>query len=383
MYLAALQLRNFRNYPELALEFSPGLNVVFGNNAQGKTNLLEAVYVLATGKSHRAGRDQELICHGAQELRVRARVTRQTGTLDLELLFSHETRKSLKINGIPEKRIATLVGKLAVVFFSPDDLMLVKGPPAGRRRFLDIELSQVSSTYLHHLQVYTKVLTQRNSLLRQIADGQGNPRLLDILDEQLLDAGSQLVARRVRAVERLAALAAQYHRTLTEGKEELVLYYSSTAASTADGRFPAPPAPGEVRERLAALLKKRRHEELARATTVVGPHRDDLAVVINRLDARQYGSQGQQRTAVLSLKLAELYFMREEIGEFPVLLLDDVASELDPTRRHYLVNAFENGIQTLVSCTDLEDLAARSWPADHRVFRVESGRVTVEQGGLR
>lgn len=382
MFLTALQARNFRNYAELAVEFSPGFNVLFGDNGQGKTNLLEALYFLATGKSHRASRDQELIRHGERGLRIRGQVVRQSGTLDLEVVYGRDIRKSLKINGMPEKRIATLVGKLAVVFFSPDDLMLVKGAPAGRRRFLDIELSQLSPTYLHHLQVYIRLLSQRNALLRQVASGHGDPGLLDILDQQLTDAGAYLVARRVQAIERLASIAAEMHLRITEGKEHLGLFYSSRLAGTPDGRFPAPPEPAAVRACMATLLREYRREEFARATTLVGPHRDDFVVLVNGQDGRIYGSQGQQRTAVLSLKLAELQFMREQLGEFPVLLLDDVSSELDPTRRHYLIHAFQHGVQTFVSCTHLGDLAARTWPADHRLFRVCAGTVHVAQGGL-
>lgn len=382
MYLVALQLRNFRNYPDLHLTFSPGLNVIYGSNAQGKTNLLEAIYLVATGKSHRAGRDQELIHHGARELRVRAQVARQAGVLDLELGFGHEVRKSLTINGIPERRMVNLVGKLAAVFFSPDDLMLLKGPPAGRRRFLDIELSQISATYLHHLQAYTRVLLQRNTILRNLAAGQATPGLLEILDEQLLDAAAEIVARRVRAVARLADLATRHHTAFTAGRERLELFYTSAAAASPDGRFPAPPPAAEVRQHLAALLRRRRREEIARAATLIGPHRDDLVVFINGQDARLYASQGQQRTAVLALKLAELDFMRAEIGEAPVLLLDDVASELDPSRRQHLVNAFHQGIQTFVSCTDLADLATRNWPRQHRLFRVTAGRIHLDQGGL-
>lgn len=372
MYLSTLTLHNFRNYPDLSASFSPGLNVVYGENAQGKTNLLEAIYFLATGRSHRAGRDQELVRHGADRLRARAWVVRQTGELDLEIEYGQDTRKALKINGMPERRIANLVGKLAAVFFSPDDLQLVKGPPAGRRRFLDIELSQVSSTYLHHLVVYNRVLTQRNALLKQIAEGRSQAAILDAFDDKLLDSGTQLIARRARAVERLAEIAARYHAQVTGGSEQLTLTYSAPSIS---GPIPAEP---EVRTRLADQLSRHRSEEIRRGQTLVGPHRDDLLLAINGQEARLYASQGQQRTAVLALKLAELEFMREQIGESPVLLLDDVASELDPNRRHFLLHAVDEGVQTFVSCTDLEDLMVRAWPASRRLFHVRSGVVSEQ-----
>ncbi|MFO7171741.1 MAG: DNA replication/repair protein RecF [Bacillota bacterium] len=376
MYLAALRLQHFRNYQELDLTFSPGLNIVYGENAQGKTNLLEAIYFLATGKSHRTSRDQELIQQGHAELRVEARVVRKTGELTLALQYGLESRKSLRINGIPEKRIASLVGKLAVVFFSPDDLQLIKGAPAGRRRFLDIELSQVSPTYLHHLQVYLRALQQRNALLRQAAERSLTPELLETWDEQIVHAGAEILLRRQAAVRRLGALAADYHRRLSDGREELTFRYVSTV-----GELPAAlsqEALAAVRDQFRARLGRLRREEMARGTTLVGPHRDDLLFHINGQEARLYASQGQQRTAVLALKLAEIQFMREIIGEAPVLLLDDVMSELDPGRRNYLLQAVETGVQTFISCTDAADLMIRRWPAEYRLFRVQSGQVLVK-----
>lgn len=374
MHLASLQLLHFRNYSELSARFSPGLNVIFGDNAQGKTNLLEAIAFLATGKSHRTSRDQELIQEGHTALTARAAVERRTGELGLELTLGHDSRKQLKINGIAEKKIARLVGNLAVVFFSPDDLQLLKGSPAGRRRFLDIELSQISQTYLYHLMSYNRTLAQRNTLLKQ---DPVDPALLSIYDDQLLQSGAELVVRRAEAVRRLSILAAQYHGLLSEGKEVLRLEYQSQGAEPEQ----APGAP-EVFERLLSQLQQRRREEIRRQITLVGPHRDDVGFWINERDARLYGSQGQQRTAVLALKMAELQFMAEELGEYPVLLLDDVASELDPHRRHYLLNAVREGIQTFVTCTDLDDLMVRSWQMEHRLFRVRAGTVEWDTRGL-
>lgn len=374
MHLASLQLLHFRNYSELSARFSPGLNVIFGDNAQGKTNLLEAIAFLATGKSHRTSRDQELIQEGHTALTARAAVERRTGELGLELTLGHDSRKQLKINGIAEKKIARLVGNLAVVFFSPDDLQLLKGSPAGRRRFLDIELSQISQTYLYHLMSYNRTLAQRNTLLKQ---DPVDPALLSIYDDQLLQSGAELVVRRAEAVRRLSILAAQYHGLLSEGKEVLRLEYQSQGAEPEQ----APGAP-EVFERLLSQMQQRRREEIRRQITLVGPHRDDVGFWINERDARLYGSQGQQRTAVLALKMAELQFMAEELGEYPVLLLDDVASELDPHRRHYLLNAVREGIQTFVTCTDLDDLMVRSWQMEHRLFRVRAGTVEWDTRGL-
>jgi DNA replication and repair protein RecF len=374
MHLATLHVVNFRNFNELRIHFSPGLNVIYGDNAQGKTNLLEAIFFLATGKSHRTSRDQELIRDGEQNLGARATVVRQTGELLLDLTMGQASRKQLKINGIAERQIAKLVGNLAAVFFSPDDLQLLKGPPAGRRRFLDIELSQISQTYLFHLIAYTRVLAQRNTLLKQETV---DPELLAIYDEQLLTAGAQLITRRARAVQELSKIALTFHTLLSEGKEQLRLEYQSQGADPTQS-----PDVAEVTERLWLHMQQRRREELRRQVTLVGPHRDDLGFWINDRDARIYGSQGQQRTAILSLKLAELEFMAKELGEYPILLLDDVASELDPHRRHYLLHAVQDGIQTFVSCTDLEDLMVRTWPAEHSLFRVRSGTIEEDTRGL-
>lgn len=373
MYLAALQLKDFRNYASLSLTFSPGLNVIYGDNAQGKTNLLEAIAFLATGKSHRTSRDQEMIREGTEGLTASASIQRRTGALQVELSLGLHSRKRVKINGVAENRIIKLLGNLAAVFFSPDDLQLLKGGPALRRRFLDVELSQVSQPYLHYLVTYNRTLAQRNTLLKQ---ERVDPSLLNIYDEQLAAAGSQLVVRRARALQELDLLSSSYHQLLSEGKEQLHLQYQSQGLGEELGLDPE-----AVADRLHTLLKQRRPDELRRQITLVGPHRDDIAFWINQRDARLYASQGQQRTAVLSLKLAELDFMKGQIGEYPILLLDDVASELDPHRRHYLLHAVDAGVQTLVSCTDLEDLTVQEWPKEHRLYRVQAGTVEPDTRG--
>lgn len=377
MYVTTLHLRHYRNYQDLSVSFSPSLNVVYGDNGQGKTNLLESLYFLATGKSHRTARDADLLSHGTNELLARARIARPAGELDVLVTYSLDKRKQLILNGSPEKRIASLVGKLRAVFFSPDDLQLVKGPPVGRRRFLDIELSQISTTYLHHLLVFNRVLSQRNALLKQMLERGRDETLLGTWDEQLVGAGAELIVRRLRAVLRLRHLAAAYHARITEGREQLDLRYASTDARL--GSLPAASPPLEqVREYLQHSLQRQRAEELRRGQTLIGPHRDDLVILVDGNDARAYASQGQQRTAVLSLKLAELQFMREQTNEAPILLLDDVLSELDPSRRHYLLQAVEQGVQTFVSCTDLESLMLRSWPPDSRLYRVTGGRLEAQ-----
>lgn len=374
MYLASLQLDAFRNYNSLSVQFSPGLNVLYGDNAQGKTNLLEAIHFLATGRSHRTSRDQDLIMEGRPALRARAQVVRKTGSIEVELNYGLETRKQLKINGVPERKIARLVGSLAVVFFSPDDLQLLKGPPSGRRRFLDLELSQISQNYLHHLMTYNRLVNQRNTLLKQPTV---DAHLLAVYDDQLVETAAQLIVRRAEAVRRLSPLAAHFHALLSDGREDLRLAYQSQGVDE-EGQADLDSVAARLRRALASL----QGEERRRQVTLVGPHRDDIAIWVAGRDARLYASQGQQRTAVLALKLAELQFMTEEIGEAPVLLLDDVASELDPNRRNYLLAAVQEGVQSFITCTDLEDLMARQWPAGHRLFRVQSGTVNLDERGL-
>lgn len=368
MYLTNLHLRHFRNYTRLDTSFSPGLNVVYGHNAQGKTNLLEAIYFIATARSHRTSRDAELLERDQTQALVAAQVQRRTGDLHLELRYGVDARKSLKINGLPEKKVVKLVGKLAVVLFSPDDLQLVKGAPSLRRRFLDIELCQISERYLYHLQQYQRVLTQRNALLR---GGPVSPGLLAAWNEPLLEHGGELIARRLAAVQALGQFADEYHHLLSAQQEHLSLEYRSEIP-LADGSVEA------IREGMQQELVRRSREEQARRVTVVGPHRDDLQIQIGASDAKLYGSQGQQRTAVLAMKLAELRYMEASIGESPVLLLDDVASELDPVRRHYLLQAVNQGIQTFVSCTDLEDLMIQQWPEQHQLMNVKSGTVSMQ-----
>lgn len=374
MFLASLTLNNFRNYESLALSFSQGLNVIYGKNAQGKTNLLEAIYFLSTGRSHRTSHDQELIREGTQHLAAKASISRNTGDLLLELTCGLDTRKQVKINGISERKIARLVGSLTAVLFSPDDLQLLKGSPSGRRRFLDIELSQVSQNYLHNLICYNKVLSQRNHVLKQTPH---DPLLLSVLDQQLIEFGAQLIVRRANAVERLAPLAAGFHATIADQQEELRMHYQCYGFEQDKAL-----SLREVAAGLEVHIWQRRADELRRQVTLVGPHRDDIAFFIANRDARFYASQGQQRTAVLALKLAEIEFMRQETGEHPILLLDDVSSELDPNRRHFLLRAVEDGLQTFITCTDLEDLMVRSWPIDHALFRVEMGSVERDMRGL-
>lgn len=371
MYLSRLHLRHFRSYSELTQEFSPRYNLLVGPNGAGKTNVLEAIFLLATARSHRASRDQELVQWGADLFRVQADIVKTHTTMRLELAYARDRRKQLRINGQPEAKISNLIGRLNVVLFAPEDLQLIKGAPALRRRFLDIELAQVSPAYFHHLQQYQRTLMQRNAALRKGAVAS----VLGVFDEPLIEHGCELIRRRAEAVAALEPLAAAHHEQISNGQETLALTYMSTLYE----RGGQPPA--DLPDRFRQLLAERRHVEEMRGTTVVGPHRDDLLVSLNGRDARQFASQGQQRSAVLSLKLAELAFVAAHAGEPPILLLDDVTSELDADRRALLVQTIAADVQTFITTTGLDDVDQR-WLDGGAVFTVSDGELRpVGSGG--
>lgn len=354
---------NFRNYAQADIVPSAGVTVLHGANAQGKTNLIEAVHLCCLGRSHRTARDMELIRFSELSAQVAVEVGRRDGVQDVSVsLYRQEKRKKIiRVNHTPVQRIGELMGHVNAVLFSPEDLRLVKDGPDMRRRFLDMEISQLYPAYFFSLQQYLRTLAQRNELLRKMEGGKRTSLLdtLDAWDALLADHGARVAWRRRVYLERLGEAASQTHGQISGGEEALRLSYLSRV---------------EDRETYAALLRAARQEDIRRGTTGVGPHRDDFRIEINGREARVYGSQGQQRTAALSIKLAEISVMRDETGESPVLLLDDVMSELDMARRKMLLSHMEN-TQTLVTCTHLSDLG------DTRVdaaFRVREGTVEAE-----
>ncbi|MGQ9766875.1 MAG: DNA replication/repair protein RecF [Anaerolineae bacterium] len=384
MRLAHLSLTNFRNYTRLELGLPAALTVLQGANAQGKTNLLEAIHLLATGRSPRASAERELINWLALEgplpyARLAGEIGpgRPTGFIEqLELVLSltrngmgnngPTVRKQVRINGVA-KRALDLIGRLRVVLFLPEDISLVAGSPAERRRYLDIALCQIDPVYRRALAEYARGLAQRNALLKRLRDEGGDVGQLNFWDDMLADNGSLLLQRRARAIVTLERLAAHCHRALTQGAERLQLAYlpspdplrlfpwRPTAAEA--GEVYAESAPKEIAQRLAAQLHATRNRDIASGTSLLGPHRDDMGFRVAGRDLRLYGSRGQQRTAALALKLAEVQMMREETGENPLLLLDDVMSELDTVRRHALLEALEGVDQALVTTTDWSDFS--------------------------
>lgn len=369
MHIAHLSLTNFRNYERLELDLPPHLMVLQGDNAQGKTNLLEAIYLLATAKSHRATAERELInwsapTEGLSVARLLAQVQKRMESIRVELALraaypgpAAHVQKRIKINGVPRRAI-DLVGQVNVVLFSSQDIDLIGSAPSLRRRYLDITNSQVNSRYLRALQRYNKVLLQRNHLLRLIGERRAEGSQLDFWDQELLEHGSYLIAQRQLMVAELNDLAQPIHYQLTAEHEKLRITYLPSVGATDFG------------DRLRDVRKK----EIAQGMSLVGPHRDDLAFLIGDVNMNVYGSRGQQRTIALSLKLAEARFMRSKIADEPILLLDDVLSELDAERRRQLLGSITSYQQVVITTTDL-DRFDPGFLAEAALFRVSEGRI--------
>jgi DNA replication and repair protein RecF len=402
--LNTLSLTNFRNYVRLELRLPDRLTVLQGANAQGKTALLEAIHLLATGRSPRAGAERELINWLAFEgalpyARLEGEIGEGRGAQQLELVLELApngngngiVRKQVRINGVP-KRALDLVGRLRVVLFLPEDVSLVAGAPAERRRYLDIMLCQVAPAYTRALGEYNRVLAQRNALLRRLRDEGGDPGQLTFWDEQMATHGSVLFRWRSDALYKLHGLAGEGHHDLSEGAERLSLaYVPGFAPDLPSGVAPKPGQSkravlveariadhiidgADARERLLRQLQGNRAREVAAGVSLLGPHRDDVAFTVDAHDLRTYGSRGQQRTAALALKLAEVHLMREMTGDSPLLLLDDVMSELDATRRHTMLEVLSKVTQAIVTTTDWADFSPELL-AQGRRLRVEGGRL--------
>lgn len=352
MHVTSLKLENFRNYETLQIEPGEGLNIFVGRNAQGKSNLLESLYLLATSKSSRAGKDTELIRFEQPLARVTAEVIRaKNSDISLSFAISHTEKKAARINGVKHTRLAEVIGQLNAVLFDSGDLEIIRGEPSVRRRFLDLEIAQTSPRYVLALGAYRKTLEQRNRLLRDLRDGRVSASARESLiawNVGLAQHGSRLMERRRLFLERLGQLASETHRILSEERDHLQLTYlpSFSLEELTDVE--------EIQTRFLSALSEAAGEEAARGTTSLGPQRDDIAFLVNGADCRLYGSQGQQRTVALSLKLAERQLIEELVGEPPLLLLDDVLSDLDDTRRSLLFDLTARaGSQTFLSCTNL------------------------------
>jgi len=376
MHVTSLKLENFRNYGTLCIEPGEGLNIFVGLNAQGKSNLLESLYLLATSKSSRAGKDTELVRFEQPLARVTADVIRaKNSDIEIEIALSQMEKKVARINGIKHTRLAEVIGQLNAVLFDSGDLEIIRGEPSVRRRFLDLEIAQTSPRYVLALGAYRKTLEQRNRLLRDLRDGRVPASARESLpawNESLAQHGARLIERRRLFLERLAQLASEMHRTLSDGRDSLQVAYLPSfpleVLTDADA----------IQTRFLAELTLVAGEEAARGTTVRGPQRDDIAFLVNGQDCRLYGSQGQQRTVALSLKLAERQLIEELVGEPPLLLLDDVLSDLDDARRALLFDLTARaGSQTFLSCTNLRAFS-QGVLERATVYAVTAGEVTKQ-----
>ena len=350
MKLTNLQLQNFRNYESVQLEFTDGVHVFIGENAQGKTNLMESIYALAMTKSHRTTNDKELIGWNKEFATIKGTVEKTATKTNLELQFSKKG-KIAKVNYLEQKRLSSYLGNLNVILFAPENLTLVKGSPQNRRKFVDMELGQMSSLYLYDLVEYNRVLKQRNTYLKQLAIKKKQPdEYLDVLSEMLSELASKIVFHRLDFMKQLEALAIPIHDQLSLGREKFSVSYQATIPLE-DGLTPS-----QMKEIYIDQFKKNQTREEDQATTLIGPHRDDLIFYLNEIPVQTYGSQGQQRSTVLSLKLAEIELMKLSTGEYPLLLLDDVLSELDDDRQTHLIKAIENKVQTFITTTSLDGI---------------------------
>ena len=360
MIVESIELKNYRSYEELHIDLSPGTNILYGDNAQGKTNVLESIYLCCTSKSHRGSKDRDIIRFSQEESHIKLQIRRGNVPCRIDMHLKKNKPKGIAINGIPLRRASELFGVANVVFFSPEDLNLIKNGPSERRRFIDMELCQLSQVYVHSLVQYNRALMQRNKLLKELSFHPEYEDTLDIWDEQLIRYGREVMEQRRSFLAQMDAIVHEIHGNLSGGREDMKLIY----------------APDTREEDLEQAFKKNRPQDIKQKTTLSGPHRDDMNLMIGGVDVRRFGSQGQQRTAALSLKLSELELMQRISRDNPVLLLDDVLSELDGHRQNQLLSAIRH-IQTMITCTGLDEFVNNRFPID-RIFKAAEHTVKCE-----
>ena len=362
MIVESVELKDYRNYDFLDMKFNENVNIIYGDNAQGKTNILESIYMCSTSKSHRGSKDKEIIRFGQDESHIKLNVIKHDMRYRIDMHLKKNKSKGIAVNGIPIKKAVELFGIINIVFFSPEDLNIIKEGPSERRRFIDMELSQLDKIYLSNLVNYNKVLNQRNKLLKDLSymPSEQLMQTLDIWDMQLIRYGKLIIKGRENFIERINEIIREIHSKLTGGTEILQLSY----------------VPFVNENEFENKLKESREKDIKYKSTGTGPHKDDLIFLINGNDVRKYGSQGQQRTAALSLKLSEIELVKLVIKDTPVLLLDDVLSELDSNRQNFLINSIGD-IQTVVTCTGLDEFINNRININ-KVFKVTNGNVSEE-----
>ena len=359
MYIKSLELENFRNYEKLELSFDKGTTILYGDNAQGKTNILEAIYLASTTKSHKGSKDKEIIRFGAEEGHIRTYLEKDDLEYRIDMYLRKSKSKGIAINKESIKKASELVGLLNVILFSPEDLNIIKDGPSYRRRFVDIELCQLDQFYIYNLTNYNKIVNQRNILLKDLYFNPSLRETLNVWDMQLESFGSKIIERREQFCEQLNEIIYDIHQKLSGGKEEIKIIYEPNVSASEIG----------------TMLQKSQDKDIKTKMTSVGPHRDDFCFLVGDTDIRKFGSQGQQRTAALSLKLSEIELVKKITKDTPILLLDDVLSELDSNRQNYLLNSIGD-IQTIITCTGLDEFVNNRFEID-KVYKIVNG--TVEE----
>ncbi len=361
MIIKSLELADFRNYETINISFDKGTNILYGDNAQGKTNILEAIYVSATTKSHKGSKDKEIVNFNKEEAHIRTYLEKEDVEYRVDMHLRKNKSKGIAIDGKKIKKAADLLGLLNVVFFSPEDLAIIKNGPSERRRFADMELCQLDNFYLYNLNHYNKIINQRNKLLKDISFNPGLKETLNIWDSQLISFGSKIIERRNLFTEQLCEIIGNIHNKLSGGKEELIVKYE----------------PDVSIEEFENKMRENQEKDIRYKMTQSGPHRDDFSFIVNGIDIRKFGSQGQQRTAALSLKLSEIELVKKMTKDTPVLLLDDVLSELDSSRQNYLLNSIGE-IQTIITCTGLDEFVNNRFEIN-RIFKVSNGVISMNE----
>jgi DNA replication and repair protein RecF len=346
LHIKHISLKGFRNYENEEIELNKGVNIFYGQNAQGKTNIIESIYLLSTGKSHRSQKDNELINWDNEESKIKIYYEKENQDNTLEMNLKKNQKKSMKHNGVKLSKTGELLGNLITVIFSPDHMKIIKEGPAERRRFVDIILSQVKPGYFYNLSQYVKLVMQRNNLLMQAKNNSKLIETIEIWDQQLIEYGTKVIKERIEFLKLIGVYSNEIHRSITNDKENLKMVYKSSIEYKDQNEQ-------QIKENFKKELDKFRAVDIKRGVTHKGPHRDDILFYINDMEVKTYGSQGQQRTTLLSLKISELQFMNNETDSYPILLLDDVYSELDTERQKFLMK-FIKDIQTFITCTDVE-----------------------------
>lgn len=359
MIITELEIRDFRNYSYAKIHFDKKLNVLVGNNAQGKTNLLEAVFILALGKSPRVNKDKDLVKWDKESANIKLKIQKERGSTEIEIRLFSQGKKIILINGIPIKKISELMGILNVVYFFPDDLKLIKEAPSERRRFMDMDICQASKQYFYLLTRYDRILNQRNKLIKSTKELTELENIIGVWDEQLAEIASKIILTRIKFINKLIPKVKSCHNYLTNNNENLDLEYIGIVGETSI----------EIKEKLLKKLKETLSKDFELGYTTIGPHRDDLKITLNGIDLRSFGSQGQQRTASLSLKLAEIEAFKDETGETPILLLDDVLSELDNLRQNKLCEVASK-LQTILTCTSF------NFSVNAKKYNIVNGSIT-------